>query len=107
MPFQNHRMAFLSYQIATEERGKPVSVAGGKVATVTPWHNILHHVYRLCSSWQGGQAMCWLLRDSVNINRDMVQSRDFKTTYSQTGIKISRWREMIPMLAIVCVQMTS
>lgn len=29
------------------------------------WHEILHHVHHLCSSWQGGQAMWWLLRDSL------------------------------------------
>lgn len=38
--------------------GEPLSQAGGKVATVAPWHRIFHHVHRLCGTWQGGQAMC-------------------------------------------------
>lgn len=54
-----------SHHALLQKRGEPMSLAGGKVATVAPWHNILHHVHRLCSSWQGGQAMCWLLTDSL------------------------------------------
>lgn len=70
---QDHQMAFPSC-LASKERGEPMSLAGGEAATVAPWHNILHHVHRLCSSWQGVQAMCWLLRDSL-VKRASIGTR--------------------------------
>lgn len=54
-----------SHHALLQKRGEPMSPAGGKVATVAPWHNSLHRVHCLCSSWQGGQAMCWLSGDSL------------------------------------------
>ncbi len=86
--FKDDQMAFTSC-ITSKERGEPMLLAGGEAATVAPWHNILHYVHRLCSSWQGGQAMCWLLRDSlvqcasIEIRFKVITSKHHTVNYVQ------------------------
>lgn len=78
-------MAFPSCT-ASKERGEPMSLAGGKVATVAA---LAQHpsscppFMQQLARW-AGHVLAFKRLSAVSINRNKVQSHYFKTTYSQT-----------------------
>lgn len=88
--------------------GGTMSLAGGEVATVAPWHNFPHRVHRLCSSWRGvaGHVLAFKrLIITSSFSRNNVQSRDFKTTHARANSsKSGAARETSAGVYVICLR---